>query len=87
MNLLVILSMEGGGGAILFYIQNDLVFSFLSLSLFPFVPFLSLSLFPFVLETGLKQVWAYFTFGESCFGWTYSYFEIRRILVSRIWRI
>ena len=32
------------------------------------------------------QIWAYFTFGEAYFGNAYSYFQMRRILVRRIWR-
>ena len=37
-------------------------------------------------KQGGDQIWAYFTFGESYFGWTHSYFEIKRILVRCIWR-
>ena len=43
--------------------------------------------FPTIPPGPQVQIWAYFTFGESYFGWTYLYFEIRRILVWRIWRI
>ena len=37
--------------------------------------------------SNVGQIWVYFIFDESYFCWTYSYFEIRRILVRRIWRI
>ena len=33
-----------------------------------------------------NQIWAYFTLGEAYFGNAYSYFQIRRIWVRRIWR-